>query len=164
MGNAPDPNASAVPHRRRHSNAWQATPRAVKVSIAVCAAVLLVVFFARSKSHNHPAPKAEPVIVPGEEFDKIMAKIPNGVDLTLSKSAVNPATRRIEGVITNTSARPYANVEIVFFTTVHNLAEGSTVAATVPKLGPRESKEFATDLLDQGVKEWVLQSIQATPR
>ena len=151
--------------RRRHSSAWRDTPRWVKVSAAGCLLFLLVLFAVlKQKKPSEPAVKIEAKKV-GEAFDRVISRSPQQLDLVLSKAALNSATRRIEAVVTNTSDRPYADVEVVFFLSAATLeADGRTTGVISPKLAPHESMQIATDPIEGKVREWAVKTITGTPR
>jgi hypothetical protein len=171
MDDAPEPEipevpeAPAAPHRRRHSNVWKNTPQGVKISVALCLLFLfLFLLINRNRTPAESEIQVKPKVSAGEAFDKVVSNMPKQIDLVLTKSALNPATSRIEGIVTNTSERRYSNVEIVFFVSLSDLVQGTTTVVRVPNLDPHGNARFATDQVDRNIKEWAVQSIGGTPR
>ena len=155
-----------LPKRRRHSNVWKSIPKGAKIAAVVCLLFLAVVLWInKNRTPAEPELRAvKPKITPGEAFDKVISNTPRQVDLVLTKAALNPATSRIEGVVTNTSDRRYSNVEIVLFTSLSDLTVGTTTVVRLPRLEARASASFASDPVDRRTKEWAVQSIAGIPK
>ena len=49
MDTAPHPESPEVTHRRRHSSAWQRTPKWVKISLAVCLVLVAISLLLRDR-------------------------------------------------------------------------------------------------------------------
>lgn len=150
-----------LPKRRRHSSIWQNIPQGLKIAAGLCLVFLAVVLWInRNRTPAEPELKAvKPKITAGEAFDKVISNSPKQIDLVLTKAALNPATSRIEGVVTNTSERAYSNVEIVFFTSLSDLTKGTTTVVRLARLEAGGNAAFATDPVDRRTKEWAVQSI-----
>ncbi len=153
-----------LPQRKRKTSLWQDIPIGVKIAAALCL-VFLATFLIinRNRVPDEPVVVVKPRVSAGEAFDRVMARIPK-VDLVLSRSEMNPATRRIEGVLTNTSDRRYSNIEITFFTSANGLRDGVDTVVRVAQLEPHSEASFSTDPIDPRLREWAVKSIQGTPR
>jgi hypothetical protein len=156
----------AMPKRRRHSSVWKNTPKGLKIAAVLCLVFLAVVLYInRNRTPVEPELKAvKPKVTAGEAFDKVMSNTPKQLDLALTKSALNPNTSRIEGVISNTSSRRYSNVEIVFFVSLSDLTVGTTTVVRLASLDPGANAPFTSDPVDPRTKEWAVQAIRGTPR
>jgi hypothetical protein len=154
-----------LPKRRRPVSAWQTIPAGVKIAAALCLAFLGVLLFVnRNRTPSEPELQAvKPKVSAGEAFDKVVSNTKQ-IELVLTKAALNPATSRIEGVVTNTSDRQYSNVNIEFFVSLRDLTEGSSTVVQVARLEPRGSAAFASDPVDRRIKQWAVRSIGGTPR
>jgi hypothetical protein len=161
-----------APHRRRQLSLWQKTPKGIKITVGICL-VLLAISIAiggslirwsqsRQESVVPAEPKKKPRIDPGKAFDEVA----NGLrpfDLVLSGTKLNPATRRLEGTVTNKSDRTYTDIKITFALPSADLrAQGQTIV-TVAKLAPQGRAKFTSDVLPNEVKQWALINTRATP-
>ncbi len=155
---------SELPHRRRRSNWWKSTPRGVKVTVVACLALVMVGgFVIEQRWFKDPPPTSVPPPPnPGEVFDAIKEKMAP-IDLVLSKSSLNATTKRIEGLVTNNSERPYSNIQVSFYLPNRNMADSEVATVTIERLGPHDSARFATDPLNPDLKEWSLRDIKGTP-
>ena len=159
-----DQPESELPHRRRRSNWWNSTPRGVKITAGACLALVLVggSVIGERWFKGPPATAQPPPPKPGEVFDSIKDKMAP-IDLVVSKSNLNPTTRRIEGLVTNNSERSYSNVQVSFYLPSRDLSEAHIATATIRGLGPHGSAKFATEPLDPDLKQWLLRDIKGTP-
>ena len=155
------------PKRRRRTSLWQSIPAGVKIAAAVCLVSLAVLIFVnRNRTPAEPELKTvvRPKITAGEAFDKVLSGAPKQLDLVVTGAAFNHTTNRIEGSVSNTSGRPYANVEVIFFTSLGDLTMGTTTVVRLARLEPHENARFTTEPVDHRTKEWAVKSIGGTPR
>jgi hypothetical protein len=170
---AGEPEIPEVQHRRRRQSAWQKTPRRVKITVAVCLALVAVSIAAGSWiiswSQKRVPPKAnqlamlpvkDPRITPGKAFDVVASSLPS-FDLQLSGTTLNPATRRLEGSVFNKSERAYTNVRITFALPSADLVAQDSTTVAIPKLAPGARAKFVSDALPQGVRQWALINVTA---
>jgi hypothetical protein len=160
-----DPNVPPLPHRRRHSTFWKRTPKWVKIVVGAClAAVIALIAIEQTYRAEHLralAPKPPPA--PGETFDKILSQNPQ-FDLVVTEAALNPKSRRIEGLVKNNSDRPYADVRISFYLPSRDLTTAHTAAVTIPMVGPRATANFSSEPLGEDFRQWTVERITGTPR
>jgi hypothetical protein len=161
-------------HRRRRQSAWQKTPRWVKIAGGVCLGLLVVSIAIggwiidwsqnRGLAQSGRALEAEKKqrLDAGKAFDEVASKL-QPFDLELSGTALNSATRRIEGTVLNKSERTYTNIKIMFALPSRDLRAQDSTTVTVPRLEPGARARFASDRLPDGVRQWALVHMNATP-
>ena len=113
MTDRPVPEVPEVTHRKRRANWWKSMPRQVRIIAVACLGLVVVggIAIGQRWFKAPPPTAAPPPPSPGEVFDTIKETMAP-IDLVLSKSNLNTATRRIEGVVTNNSERPYSNIQV----------------------------------------------------
>jgi hypothetical protein len=163
-----------VPHRRRRMSVWQKTPKGVKISVAVCLALLAIslatgnwiIEWSQNRFASKPSQPVEPAKNPrltaGKAFDEVATGL-RAFDLELSGTALNRVTRRIEGTVTNKSQRTYTNIKITFALPSSDLVAQDQTTVTVSRLAPQGRAKFASDVLPNGVHQWALINTTATP-
>jgi hypothetical protein len=166
------PETDFIPHRRRRLSAWQKTPKQLKIAIAACLGVLAISLAVShwiigwSQSRSESKLPSEPVKVPslkaGTAFDEVASRL-QPFDLELSGTALNPATRRIEGTVRNKSQRTYTNIRITFALPSPDLRAQDQTTVVVDKLDPQAKAKFASDVLPKSVRQWALINTTATP-
>jgi hypothetical protein len=161
-------------HRRRRQSTWQKTPRGVKIAGAVCLGLLAlsiavggwIISWSQSQGQaksGQPLEQEKKVrLDSGKAFDEVASKL-QPFDLELSGTALNPATRKIEGNVWNKSERAYTDIKIMFALPSSDLTAQDSTTVTVPKLGPGARAKFASDRLPDGVRQWALVHMSATP-
>src|SRR5215470_4533157 len=165
-----EPEIPEVPHRRRQLSTWQKTPKWVKISVAVCAVLVLIsiatgnsiINWAQNRFWSTPTPVPKPRVTPGQAFDEVASKMP-AFDLELSGTKLNPATRRIEGTVFNKSDRIYTDIKIMFALPSRDLAAQDSTTVTVARLPPGARAKFASDVVPKGSSQWALVNTTGTP-
>jgi hypothetical protein len=154
-GASQSPDTQRVRHRRRsRPKGWKAIPKLVKITVPVCLAVLLLIPFARKVTLKWRRPL--PTAISGPS---VLA-----TGLVLNEAKLDEATKRVAGIISNTSDISYQNV-VVSYRIINDLGnEEGAVTATIDHLGPHAQSKFATDPLSKTTSRYVLREITGTPR
>jgi hypothetical protein len=154
-----------IPHRRRRVGLWKSIPLWVKATVLLCLLVVALIPVIWDKLPRRTAPVAAnpasaAVARPDPALDEVLAEA--RADLALTESAMNQKTRRIEGIVSNSSDRLYTDVVVSFYLADHKLNNTSPVSAVVSKLGPHESARFATEPIAVEFKQWIVKRISGT--
>jgi len=155
----PTPELDEVPHRRRRSTVWKRTPKLVKFALGVCLVALGVSAFLLERRSVQQLPTTP---TPDKTFDKLVAMVPK-IDLVLSEASLNLKTRAIEGVVTNTSAHAYSDIEITFFVLASDETSSDTLSVSIANLAPHGNSAFVTQPLGNGARTWSVKEIKGTP-
>jgi hypothetical protein len=175
MDTTPNFEPPPVTHRRRHSTAWQRTPKWVKISVAVCLVLLTISLLeqdrimdlAKTRRETGTGQAVEPARAPrvdiGKAFDSITSKL-STIDLELTGTSLNFKTRRIEGAVVNKSEHPYSNIRVTFALPSADFSAQDQTIVTIAKLAPHASSRFVSDVVPDEVRQWALVEITGTPR
>lgn len=174
MDTAPDSESPEVTHRRRHSSAWQSTPTWAKISVAVCLGLLSsslllqdrIMDLAKNRRQGGAGESEESVgarrLEVGKALDSMTSKL-SPIDLELTGTTMNFATRRIEGLAVNKSEHPYSDIRITFVLPSDDLNAQDSSIVTIDRLAPHASARFVSDPVPPGVRQWVFAGITGTP-
>jgi hypothetical protein len=149
-------------HRRRRLSIWQKTPNWMKITLAVCLGLVLISIRFWSEKGEPALPPDKPKLTPGQAFDQATANLP-ALDLELSGTSLNPKTRRIEGTVLNKSDKTYLDVKILFALPSSDFTAQDQTTVSIPRLEPKASARFSSDVLPKDSHEWALINTTGTP-
>ena len=156
MSSASPTGAQPVRRRRRRRaepKGWKAIPKPVKILMGLCLAVLILLPLAWQNGWIRRSPVS---IAP----DAPAAQSP----LVISEATRDRVTRTIQGVVKNNSANAYGEVQVSYYVRDAYGVEAGMVMASIPAIGPNDSKSFQTDPIPQNGSEFVLREVVGTPR
>ncbi len=155
MDNAAVPRTARSPHRRKRrqpERGWKSVPKWVIVLVPLC--LLLVLLFPLGRKYHWfrrpPAPAQEAVLPPPA--------------LLLDELSLDRQTGRLSGVISNSSGRPYENVQVSFSLRDRRGIDAGVLVATIPRLEAHSSGRFTSDPLPKEAPDYDLREITGTPR
>jgi hypothetical protein len=84
--------------------------------------------------------------------------------LVVAEASLDQASRRIKGVVKNTSSTDYREVQISYYVQARGSSEGSFLATTIPGIRPNAAASFETDPLPGNARQFALRELVGTPR